>query len=145
MNFIDDEGHKTYIKNKYDQIFEKLPPNIKLYDEDYKSISDLRHYLLDNNISFKYYIKGRPAKLKIFKKNVITTKNEELENICGSLSDIDKKLLFNSFNENIQFFKGPKADKVKNFFAKIEYDKKSNQDKNKILKEYVDNYFDIIN
>ena len=60
------------------------------------------------------------------------------------MKNIDKKLLFNSFNENTKFFKGPKEDKVIKFFEKIEYDKNDNQQKNKILNNYVDNYFDII-
>ena len=80
--------------------------------------------------------------MKITKKNVEFKKNEEIEEICGILKD--KRFLFNSFHENKNFYKGSKLDKVKKFFEKIEYDKSDNQQKSKILKNYVDNYLNII-
>ena len=144
LNFIEEEGHKTYIRNKYDKIFKNLPPDVKLYDENYKSISDFRHYLLNNDISFKYYFNEKSEKIKILKKNIIYIKNKEEKDNREILSNIDKKLLFNSYNENTKFFKGSKIDKVTKFFNKIEYNKSNSQEKTKILKDYLDNYFNVV-
>ena len=47
INFIDEEGAKTYMKNKYDELYEYLPSIIKLFPKEYKSNYDLRKYLLD--------------------------------------------------------------------------------------------------
>ena len=68
----------------------------------------------------------------------------ENEKLCGIINNIEKKLLFNYFNENTKFIKGLKEDKVKNFFEKIEYNKNNTQERNEILKNYVNNYFNII-
>ena len=137
INFIHEEGHKTFIKKKYDKLFE----NISLDSDNYKSIIDLRSYLLNNTI-FKYYDDNKnEKKIKINKKEVKFIKNEEIDKICGTLNNIDKRLLFNSFNENNNFFKKPKYSK---FFDKIEYDKNNTQQRNKIFKDYIDNYFNII-
>ena len=141
INFIDEEGHKTYIKNKYDKIFQNYE-NINLYDKDYKSNSDLRKYFLENkNILFKFFDNKKEGNIKIFEKKVNFVENEKL---CGIINNIEKKLLFNYFNENTKFIKGLKEDKVKNFFEKIEYNKNNTQERNEILKNYVNNYFNII-
>ena len=48
INFIDDEGYKTHIKNIYDELYNYLSFEPKLYEENYKSSSELRKYLLNN-------------------------------------------------------------------------------------------------
>ena len=56
INFIEKEGYKTYIKNKYDTLFENQQLDNDLYDKDYKTIDEFRDYLLQNdNIDFIYY------------------------------------------------------------------------------------------
>ena len=54
INFIEEEGVKTFIKRKYDELFDNLPSYIKLYPKTYMTIPKLRKYLLKNKI-FKNY------------------------------------------------------------------------------------------
>ena len=95
------------------------------------------------NKKFSFYINRELRKKKIIKQKInFVKKEEEIE----GLTDIDKKLLFNSFNENTKFIKGTKSDKISKFFAKIEYDKKGidNQQRKNIIKNYIDNYLNLI-
>ena len=142
INFIDEEGHKTYIKNKYDELFCNNIKDIKFYNDDYKSIDELRDYLLKNK-KFSFYDNTELRQKKIIKQKInFVKKDEKVE----GLTDIDKKLLFNSFNENTKFFKGEKSNKISKFFEKIEYDKKGidNRQRKNIIKNYIDNYLNLI-
>ena len=143
LNFIDEEGFRTYIKSKYDELFPKLPKDI-LYDNNYKSIEDLRKYLLENK-KFSYFDDSKDKIMEIIRKEVIFVEDEEINKNCGNIDNINKKFLFNTFNENNNFYKGLKKERVMKFFEEIEYNEKidTNQ-KNKILKEYIDNYLSII-
>ena len=72
LNFIDEEGHKAYIKSKYDILFPKLNKD-ELYNNAYKSIEDLRKYLLENK-KFSYFDNTQKKEMDIFlnsEKNII--------------------------------------------------------------------------
>ena len=143
LNFIDEEGYKTYIKSKYDELFPKLSKDI-LYDNDYKSIEDLRKYLLESK-KFSYFDDSEDREMEIIRKEVIFVEYEKINNNCGKIDNINKKFLFNTYNENNSFYKGSKKERVMKFFEEIEYNEKidTNQ-KNKILKEYINNYLNIL-
>ena len=83
--------------------------------------------------------------MEIIRNKVKFVEDEKINKNCGNIDNINKKFLFNTFNENNNFYKGSKKEKVMNFFEEIEYNEKidTNQ-KNKILKEYIDNYLNII-
>ena len=143
LNFIDEEGYKSYIKSKYHELFPKLPKDI-LYNNDYKSIEELRKYLLENK-KFSYFDNAKEKEMEIIREKVTFVEDEKISKNCGNIDNINKSFLFNTFNENNNFYKGSKKERVKKFFEEIEYNEKidSNQ-KNKILKEYIDNYLNII-
>jgi len=143
LNFIDEEGYRTYIKSKYDELFPKLSKDI-LYDNDYKSIEDLRKYLLKKK-KFSYFDDSEEREMEIIRKEVIFVEDEKINKNCGKIDNIHKKFLFNTYNENNSFYKGSKKEIVMRFFEDIEYNEKidTNQ-KNKILKEYIENYLNII-
>ena len=143
LNFIDEEGYKTYIKSKYDELFPKLSKDI-LYDNDYKSIEDLRKYLLESK-KFSYFDDSEEREMEIIRKEVIFVEDEKINKNCGKIDNINKKFLFNTYNENNSFYKGSKKERVMRFFEEIEYNGKidTNQ-KNKILKEYINNYLNIL-
>ena len=146
FNFIDEEGHKTYIRKKYDEIYYKLlPKNIKLYNQDYKDISSLRKFfLLENQKKFKFYYNEEEMEIQIIKKSVNFCENRDIKKICGIIKDNDKMWLINSFNENSQFFIGPNAEKVRKFFKKIDFDNIDENEKNNIFNNYIENYLSIL-
>ena len=40
INFIDDEGYKTFIKNKYYELYNYLPYESIIFKNEYKSLSE---------------------------------------------------------------------------------------------------------
>jgi len=140
INFIEEEGAKTFIKNKYDELYDYLPSFIKLYPKTYKSTKKLRKYLLKNKI-FKYY--GNEY-INIIEKNINFVNNEKTKEKYSSLKENEIEALNISINEIIQFYKGEKAKEVKNFYEKIDYDKKDNKQRNKFFNDIVNNYLSII-
>ena len=82
--------------------------------------------------------------MPIIKKTVKFFENEDINEICGTIDDIDKKLLCNFYNENNKLFNGPNAQKVSKFFEKIDYDNKDENQKDKIFDNYIENYLSII-
>jgi len=143
LNFIDKEGYRTYIKSKYDELFPKLPEDI-LYDYNYKSIEDLRKYLLEKK-KFLYFDDTKEREMEIIRKKVIFVEDEKINKSYENIDNINKKFLFNTYNENNNFYKGSKKERVMRFFEDIEYNEKINTNqKNKILREYIDNYLNIL-
>jgi len=143
LNFIDEEGHKTYIKSKYDKLCSEFNKDI-LYNNDYKSIEDLRKYLLENK-KFSYFDNTKKREMEIIQKEVNFINDEKINIIYGDLDNINKEFLFNTFNENNNLFIGSKKERVMKFFEEIKYNEKidTNQ-KNKTFKEYIDNYLSIV-
>ena len=143
LNFLEEEGHKTYIKSKYDEVFPEVCKDI-LYNNDYKSIEDLRKYLL-NKKKFLYFDNTKKREMEIIKKKVNFIEDDEKNKIYGNFDNIYKRFLFNTFNENNNLFIGSKKQRVMEFFEKIKYNEEidTNQ-KNKAFKEYIDNYLNII-
>jgi len=93
------------------------------------------NYNFDTKI-FKFH---NGNEFEITKKKVKFVKNEDLN---GILSDIDKELLFDSYNENKEFNKN---QNIKKFYKKINYDNIDHNQRFKILKNYFDNYMELIN
>jgi len=81
----------------------------------------------------------------LIKKVVIFIEDEKINKIYENLDNMNKRFLFNTFNENNNLFIGSKKQKVMKFFEKIKYDERIDaSQKNKAFKEYIDNYFSII-
>ena len=66
INFIEEEGVKTYIKNKYDELFSLISKDIKLYPDNYKTKFELRKYLLNKK---QFNMPGNKD-INIIEKNV---------------------------------------------------------------------------
>ena len=142
INFIDDEGYKTYIKNKYHELYNYLSNDNDLFENDYKTTSELRKHLL-NNMKFKIYDYYGERYIDIIKKDVKFMKNEEIGKKYGSLNENEIMLLYNSINEDKGFYKGEKAKEAKKFYEKFDYDKKDEFQRNKYFNSYIDNYLSI--
>ena len=115
-----------------------------LYDNDFKDFDSLRKYFLGNQNKFTFYFNKQKKEMPIIKKTVKFFENEDINEICGTINDVDKKLLCNSYNENNKLFKGPNAQKISKFFEKIDYDNKDENQKDKIFNNYIENYLSII-
>ena len=137
INFIDEEGSKTFIKNKYDKLFNYLPSFIKLYPKTYKSTYKLRKYLLKNKL-FKY---KEDEYIDIIEKNVEFVNNEKVN---SSPKENEIEALKISFSENNHFYKDIKAKEVKNFYEKFDYDKKDINQRNKYFGNLVKDYLNIV-
>ena len=73
--------------------------------------------------------------MEIIRKKVIFVEKEKINKSCENIDNINKKFLFNTYNENNNFYKGSKKERVMRFFEDIEYNEKINTNqKNKILK-----------
>ena len=141
INFIDKEGSKTFIKNKYDELFYLLPSYIKLYPRDYKSILELRKYFL-NNKKFKFY--KNDYIIDIIEKDINFIKKEKYNEIYPVPTENDIKTLNISLNNNYHFYKGEKAEKAKIFYEKFDFDKKDNNQRNKYFNNLIDSYLNIL-
>ena len=87
MNFIDDEGSKTFIKEIYDKYNDENSTSYKLNEENYKSIYELREYLLINKKFKLYYDKKDIQYTNIIEKKVIFVDKEKLERIYPPLNE----------------------------------------------------------
>ena len=139
INFIDKEGIKTYIKNKYDEIFCNFPPHIKFYNAEYKSTSELRRYLLKNK---KFNFKNE-KNIDIIEKNIKFIKKEEINEIYPPLNEHEIEALNMRINEENTLYIGSKAREVKKFLKKFDYDNSNEKVKNNYFKDYIDSYLSI--
>ena len=141
INFIDDEGYKTFIKNKYYELYNYLPNESIIFKNEYKSLSELRKYLLTNK-KFKIYSEDREEYIEIIKKDVNFLENSQIGKIFGILNSNDIELLCNKTNE--KFYKEEKAKEVQKLYEKFDFDKRDINQRNKYINNYIDNYLKIL-
>ena len=141
FNFIDDEGYKTYIKNKYIELYNYLPIKSIVFENEYKTIPELRKYLL-NNKKFKIYNKDNAQYVEIIKKKVKFAENRQIKEIFGVVNENDLVLLCN--REVEEFYKGEKAKEVQKFYEKFDFDNKDINQRNKYFNKFIDNYLKIV-
>ena len=141
FNFIDDEGYKTYIKNKYIELYNYLPIKSIIFENEYKTIPELRKYLL-NNKKFKIYNEDKAQYVEIIKKNVKFAENRQIKEIFGVVNENDLVLLCK--REVEEFYKGEKAKEVQKFYEKFDFDNKDINQRNKYFNKFIDNYLKIV-
>ena len=132
LNFINEEGYKHHIKNIYDEVFNNIQD--ELYDKQYKSTYELRNFFLKNKC-FDFFLPNPDNMIyKIFIEKInITEKEKEKENFNYN----NEKFLTNTHGK-YKFFSN--LNIIKFYNINFEENKKHN-----IFKDYLENYFNIIN
>ena len=118
---------------------------LKRFISIYEKYSLYLYFMEDkDNVKNNYNFDTKKFKFHNSKEFEITHKKVKFvkDGNLGKLSDIDKKLLFDSFNENKDFYKN---QNIKKFYKKINYDSIDRNQRFKILKNYFDNYLELVN
>ena len=145
MNFIDDEGSKTFIKEIYDKLNAKNSNLYKLCEKNYKSIYELREYLLSNKKFKLYYDKKDIQYMNIIEKKVIFVDKEKLERIYPPLNEYELEFMNIWINSNNnKYFKGEKKEEAKKLFEKFDYENRDDKQRDIYFNRHVDSFLNII-
>ena len=141
INFIDEEGAKTFIKNKYDELYAYAPRYIKLYPNEYKSNYELRQYLL-NKKKFKLV---NNTSINIVSKKVNFISEEKIKKIYPPpKNEIELESLHIPTDKDKSFYKGDKANEVKNFYETFNYDSSNKVQREKFSEKLIESYLSIV-